>query len=127
MEQTFLDVSDDGARSSSSSVKRTVTYETSDLGFKAKGNDITIQHISEAKGYLNEFESMYRKHRADMDSLKRHHASEVGWWLIQMRVCKMSLRSAFKCVHLNSFAKLYNFEFFAVYSARCERSYETCC
>ena len=77
MEQTSLDASVGGGRSSSPSVKRTVTYKASDLGFSSKGNDITMQHISEAKGYLNEFEQMYRKHREETDRLKRHHASEV--------------------------------------------------
>lgn len=78
MEQTRLDVSAEGPRSPSPSVRRTVTYKASDLAFTSKGNDITIQHISEAKGYLNEFEQMYRKHRAEIDSLKRDHSSEVG-------------------------------------------------
>ena len=77
MEQTFLDSSGGGGRSSSSSIKRTVTYKASDLSLSGKGSDITMQHISEAKGYLNEFEQMYRKHRGEIDALKRDHASEV--------------------------------------------------
>lgn len=78
MEQTFLDSSVGGGwSSSSSSIKRTVTYKASDLSLSGKGNDITMQHISEAKGYLNEFEQMYRKHRGEIDGLKRDHASEV--------------------------------------------------
>ena len=74
-EQTRLDFTS----VSSPSVRRTVTYKTSDLAMSSKGGDITIQHISEAKGYLNEFEQMYRKHRAEIDSLKRDHASEVSF------------------------------------------------
>lgn len=77
MEQTRLEVGS-GGRSPSPSVRRTVTYKASDLTLSSKSGDITIQHISEAKGYLNEFEQMYRKHRAEIDSLKRDHASEVG-------------------------------------------------
>lgn len=77
-EQTRLEVTSSGGRPISSSVRRTVTYKASDLAMSSKGNDITIQHISEAKGYLNEFEQMYRKHRAEIDSLRRDHASEVS-------------------------------------------------
>ena len=83
MEQTFLDASVGGGRTSSPSVKRTVTYRTSDLGFSSKGNDITMQHISDAKSYLNEFQEIYGKHRAEIDDLKRRHAKEVGWWFMQ--------------------------------------------
>ena len=72
-----MDVNSGGGRSPSPSVRRTVTYKASDLSLSSKSGDITIQHISEAKGYLNEFEQMYRKHRAEIDSLKRDHASEV--------------------------------------------------
>lgn len=77
-EQTRLEVTSSGGRPISPSVRRTVTYKASDLAMSSKGNDITIQHISEAKGYLNEFEQMYRKHRAEIDSLRRDHASEVS-------------------------------------------------
>lgn len=90
MEQTRLDVSAGGGRSPSPSVRRTVTYKASDLTLSSKSGDITIQHISEAKGYLNEFEQMYRKHRAEIDSLKRDHASEVG----SIRRCRI------KCLYL---------------------------
>lgn len=79
MEQTRLEVTSGSGRPVSPSVRRTVTYKASELAMSSKGNDITIQHISEAKGYLNEFEQMYRKHRAEIDSLKRDHASEVSW------------------------------------------------
>ena len=75
MQQTRLDFSSAG---SSPSVRRTVTYKASDLAMSSKAGDVTIQHISEAKGYLNEFEQMYRKHRVEIDSLKRDHASEVS-------------------------------------------------
>ena len=83
MEQTRLEVNSGGGRSPSPSmnVRRTVTYKASDLSLSSKSGDITIQHISEAKGYLNEFEQMYRKHRAEVDSLKRDHASEVSAYL----------------------------------------------
>jgi len=77
-EQTLLEVTSSGGRPISPSVRRTVTYKSSELAMPSRGNDITIQHISEAKGYLNEFEQMYRKHRAEIDSLKRDHASEVS-------------------------------------------------
>ena len=79
MEQTRLDFSSTG---SSPSVRRTVTYKASDLAMSSKAGDITMQHISEAKGYLNEFEQMYRKHRAEIDSLKREHTSEVSLLLL---------------------------------------------
>lgn len=78
MEQTRLEVKAGGGRSPSPSVRRTVTYKASELSLASKAGDITIQHISEAKGYLNEFEQMYRKHRAEIDALKRDHASEVS-------------------------------------------------
>lgn len=78
MEQTRLEAKAGGGRSPSPSVRRTVTYKASDLSLASKAGDITIQHISEAKGYLNEFEQMYRKHRAETDSLKRDHGSEVS-------------------------------------------------
>lgn len=85
-EQTRLEVTSTGGLTISPSVRRTVTYKASELAMSAKGNDITIQHISEAKGYLNEFEQMYRKHRAEIDSLKRDHASEVSWFLF-VHIC----------------------------------------
>lgn len=78
-EQTRLEIGGGGGgRTASPSVRRTVTYKASELSMSSKSGDITIQHISEAKGYLNEFEQMYRKHRAEIDSLKRDHASEVS-------------------------------------------------
>lgn len=85
-EQTRLEVTSTGGRPISPSVRRTVTYKASDLAMSSRGNDITIQHISEAKGYLNEFEQMYRKHRAEIDSLKRDHASEVSCFLF-VHIC----------------------------------------
>ena len=42
-----------------------------------------MQHISDAKSYLNEFQEIYGKHRAEIDDLKRRHAKEVGWWFMQ--------------------------------------------
>lgn len=75
MEQTFLDSSGGGVRSSSF-IKRTVTHQTFYRSLSGKGSDTTMRHISEAKGYLNEFEQMCRKHPGEIDALKRDHASE---------------------------------------------------
>ena len=80
--ETLLQVNGGGSggRRSPSPMRivRRSSYKTSDLSQASKPGDITIQRISEAKGYLNDFEQLYRKHRAEIDGLKRDHASEVG-------------------------------------------------
>ena len=80
--ETLLQVNGGGSsgRRSPSPMRivRRSSYKTSDLSQASKPGDITIQRISEAKGYLNDFEQLYRKHRAEIDGLKREHASEVG-------------------------------------------------
>lgn len=96
-EQTRLEVTSTG----SASVRRTVTYKASELAMSSKGNDITIQHISEAKSYLNEFEQMYRKHRAEIDSLKRDHASEVSCFLYIVHICLQSRRNYVSLKYVN--------------------------
>lgn len=44
----------------------------------SSSGDMTMQHISDAKEFLDEFEQMYRRHKAELERVKSEHAIEVG-------------------------------------------------
>lgn len=71
MENTWLDTNYD--------LKSSILYKrTSDRLLSSSSGDMTMQHISDAKECLNEFEEMYRKHKAELERIKSEHAIEVG-------------------------------------------------
>lgn len=70
MEKTWLDTNYD--------LKSSILYKrTSDRLLSSSSGDMTMQHISDAKEFLDEFEQMYRRHKAELERIKSEHAIEV--------------------------------------------------
>ena len=70
MEKTWLDTNYD--------LKSSILYKrTSDRLLSSSSGDMTMQHISDAKEFLDEFEQMYRRHKEELERTKSEHAIEV--------------------------------------------------
>lgn len=64
-----------GLATAAGAFHKTVTY--SSKGGGGMGSDVTLHHIQEAKEFFDDFECLYKKHRMEMDQLKKQHSQEV--------------------------------------------------